>query len=84
MILLFYYSQLQFYNAKLLDTPEEDNQVLGFVSTGVDSDDEDDVIIKQERSFSGAFNTFVNYWYVKKDKNIFKFAFRFHAFLETY
>ena len=37
---------------------------MGFVNPGVDSDDEDDVIIKQERSFSGVCTTFVNYWYV--------------------
>ena len=84
MILSFYYSQLQFYNAKLLDMPKEDHQVLGFVNPDVDPDDEDDIIIKQERSFSGAFNTFVNYWYVKKDKNILKLAFRLHAFPEIH
>ena len=53
---------------------------MGFVNPVVDSDDEDDDIFEPERSFSGIFNTFVNQWYVKKDKNEFMLAFRFHAF----
>ena len=53
---------------------------MGFVNPVVDSDDEDDNIFEPERSFSGIFNTFVNQWYVKKDKNEFKLAFKFHAF----
>ena len=73
---------MRFYYAKLLDTPEEDRQVLGFVNPVVDSNDEDDDIFEPERSFSSVFNTFVNQWCVKKDKNVFKFAFRFHAFPE--
>ena len=80
MISLFYYSQLRFYHEKLLDTPGKDRQVLGFVNPVVDSDDEDDDIFEPERRFSGAFNSFANQWYVKKDKNAFKLAFRFHAF----
>ena len=42
-------------------------------------DDED---IFESESFSGVFNTFVNQWCVKKDKNVFKLPFRFHAFSE--
>lgn len=48
-------SQLRFYYAKLLDTPEEVSQVLGFVNSAVDSHDEDDDIIEAESSFSGNF-----------------------------
>ena len=58
---------MRFYYAKLLDTPEEDHQVLGFVNPVLDSDD-DDNIFEPER------------WCVKKDKNVFKLAFWFHAF----
>ena len=82
MISLFYYNQLQFYCAKLLDTSEEDHQVSEFVNPVVDSDDEDDYIFEPERRFSGVFNTFVNQWCVKNDKNAFKPVFRFHAFPE--
>ena len=62
-----------------------------FINPVVDSDDEDDNIFQSERSFSAVFNTFVNQWCVKKDKNVFKLIFRFyHGFpkipevLETY
>ena len=54
-----------------------------FINPTVDSDDEDDHIFKPERIFSGAVNTFVNYWFVKKDQNVFKLAFRCHVFPET-
>ena len=51
MSLLFYYSQLWFYYAKLFETPEKDRQVLGFAnSVVVDSDDEDEDILEPERS----------------------------------
>ena len=50
----------------------------------VHSNDEDDDIFKPGRSFSGVFNIFVNQWCVKKDKNVFKLAFRFHAFLNFF
>ena len=53
---------------------------LFYYSKSVDSHDEDDGILEQGRSFSGAFNTFMNHWYVKKDKNVFKLAFRSHVF----
>ena len=52
--------QLWFYYAKLLDTPEEDRQVLGFKNPVVDSDDGKDNIFEPGTSFSGAFSTFVN------------------------
>ena len=39
-------------------------------------------MFEPEKSFFGAFNTFLNQWCVKNDKNIFKLAFRFHAFPE--
>ena len=40
LISLFYYNQQwRFYYAKLLGTPEEDHQVLGFINPVVDSDD---------------------------------------------
>ena len=56
---------------------------MGFVnSVVVCSDDGDDDIFKPERCFSGVYYTFVNQWCIKKDKSVFKFAFRFHAFLE--
>ena len=90
MISFSYYSQLQFYYATLLDSPEEDHQVLGFINSVVDPDDEDDDIFEPERSFSGVLNTFVNRWRVRKDKNIFKLGIRFHdlpeipEMLETY
>ena len=38
--------------------------------------------LNQKKYFSGIFNTFVNQWCVKKGKNVFKLAFRFHAFLK--
>ena len=82
MILLFYYSQSRFYCTKLLDTSEEDRHVSGFVNPVLDSGYEDDGIFETEKSFSGVFNTFVNHWCVKKDKNVLKLAFRFHAFLK--
>ena len=52
--------QLWFYYAKLLDTPEEDRQVLGFKNPVADSDGEKDNIFEPGTSFSGAFSTFVN------------------------
>ena len=64
----FFYSQLQFFYGKLLDTPDEDHQVLGFVNPVVDPDDEDDNIFEPERRFSSAFNSFLNQWYIKKIK----------------
>ena len=67
LISLFYYSQLQFYYAKLLDIPEENRQVLGFIIPVVDSDNKDD-ISEPERTFSGIFNTFVNQRCVKNIK----------------
>ena len=82
MISLLHYSQFRFYYAKLLETTEEDREVLGFINPVVDSDDEDDDIFEPEISFSGNFNTFVNQWCVKKDKNVFKVAFTFHVFPE--
>ena len=45
----------------------------------LDSDYEDDDILEPETSFSRVFNTFVNQWCIK---NVFKLAFRFHAFPE--
>ena len=52
---LFDDSRLRFYYAELLDTPEEDCQVLGFVNpVVVNSDDENDNIFEPERSFSGS------------------------------
>ena len=52
---LFDDSRLRFHYAKLLDTPEEDCQVLGFVNpVVVNSDDENDNIFEPERSFSGS------------------------------
>ena len=59
---------------KLVDTTEEDRQVLGFINTVVDLDDDDDDIFEPERSFFGVFNTFVNQCCVKQDENVFKFA----------
>ena len=53
---------------------------MGFINLAVHSDDEDDNILELEKAFFGIFNTFVNQWCVKKDKNVFKLAFRFHAF----
>ena len=52
--------------------------VKGFINPVVDSDNEDDDILETER-FS-VLNAFINQWCVKKDKNVFQFAFRFHAF----
>ena len=63
---LFYCTQLRFYHVKLLDTLEEDCQMLWFINPVVDWDDEEDKILELERSFSGVFNTFVNQWCVKK------------------
>ena len=45
----------------------------------LDSDYEDDDILEPETSFSRVFNTFVNQWCIK---NVYKLAFRFHAFPE--
>ena len=56
---------------------------MGFINLIVDWDDEDDNIFEPERRFSGVFNTFVNQSCVKKNKNLFKLAFRFDAFPET-
>ena len=53
---------------------------MGFVNPVLDLGYEDDDVSEPERSFSGAFNTFVNHWCVKKDKNALKLTFRFHAF----
>ena len=53
---------------------------MGFVNPVLDLGYEDDDVLEPERSFSGAFNTFMNHWCVKKDKNAIKLAFRFHAF----
>ena len=78
MVSLFYYSQLRFYYAKLLDTPEEDRVFLGFINPVVDSDDD----IFEPESFSGVFNTSVNQFCAKKDKTVFKLTFRFNAFPE--
>ena len=44
----------------LLDTAEEDRQVLGFVNPIVDSDDEDEGIFQPEKSFCRVFNFLVN------------------------
>ena len=55
---------------------------MGFINPVVDSDDKDDDIFEPERSFSGVFNIFMNQWCVKKDKNAYKIALRFHAFPE--
>ena len=63
MISVFYYSQLRFYYAKLLDTEEQHRQVMGFINPVVGSDDEDDDIFEPERSFSGVCNRLVNQWY---------------------
>ena len=52
----------------LLDTAEEDRQVLGFVNPIVDSDDEDEGIFQPEKSFSGVFNFLVNQCCVKTIK----------------
>ena len=82
MISLFCYTQLRFYYTKLLDTTEQDHQVLGFINPVVDSDDEDDNMFEPERGFSGVFNSFVNQWCVKKYTNVFKLELRFHAFPE--
>ena len=64
LISLFYYNQLWLYYAQL-DTLEEDRQLLGFINSFVDSDDD---IFEQERSFAYIFNTFVNQCCTKKDK----------------
>ena len=70
---------------------QEDRQVLQFLNPVVDSDTEDDNIFKSIRiidlkyfqiSLISVFNNFVNRWCVKKDKNVFKLAFRFHAFVK--
>ena len=82
LISSFYYRQLRFYYAKLLDMPEEDRQVLRFVDPVLDSNDEDGNIFEPERSFSCVFNTFVTQSCVKKDKNLFKATFRFLLFLK--
>ena len=37
-------------------------------------------IFEPEISFSRVFDTFVNQWYVERDKNVFKLACRFLAF----
>ena len=62
---LFYCTQLRFFHVNLLDTLEEDCQILWFINPVVDWDDEEDKILELERSFSGVFNTFVNQWCVK-------------------
>ena len=60
-IILLSFTILSSYHTKVLDTPEEDRQVLGLVnSVVVKSDDKDDVIYESEKSFSGIFDTFVN------------------------
>ena len=51
---------ITFYYAKLIDTLEEERQFLGCVNPVVDSNDEDDDIFEPEKSFSGAFDIFVN------------------------
>ena len=40
------------------------------------------IFFEPDRSFSGAFITFVNHWWLKKDKNVFKLAFKCRAFSE--
>ena len=57
---------------------------MRFVNAVVDSNDEDDDIFKPGRSFSDIFNAFVNQWCVKKDKNMFKLEFGFHAFSKIF
>ena len=64
---------------KFLDTTDEYRQVLVFLPVLL-SDDEDDNIFELERNFSDVFDTFVNEYCIKKDKNEFKFLFRFHNF----
>ena len=68
---------LRNYYAKRLDTSEEGLHSLVLVNPVVGSDDEDDDTFKPRKNF---LNTFVNQWCVKKDKNIIKPAFTFHAF----
>ena len=62
--------------------PEEVRQVLELINPVEDSNGDDDDIFEPERSFSRVFNTFVNQWSLEKDKNVFKLAFRFYAFLK--
>ena len=49
------HSQLRFYYAKLIDTPEEHREVLGFINPVVDSDDQHGDIFEPERRFSLVF-----------------------------
>ena len=57
--------------------PEKTSYLDTFYAV-LDSDYENDDSLESERSFSVIFNTFVNQWCVKKDKNV--IAFMFHAF----
>ena len=47
-----------------------------YVLLSWNSDDQNDDIFEPDRSFSGVFNTFVNHWSVKSDKNLFNLALR--------
>ena len=47
--------QLRFCYANLIDTPEEDRQVLHFINPSVDSDGEDDDTFELERKFFWCF-----------------------------
>ena len=60
--------------------PRSYRQVLRFINPIVDSMVDDIWTFEPERSFSHVFVTFVNQWYVDRDKNVFKLACRFHAF----
>ena len=50
---------------------------MGFINPVLESGYEDDGILEPQRSFSGVFETFVNQWYVKTDKNIVNIALDF-------
>ena len=58
---------------KFLDTPEEYHQVLGFLPV-LHSDDAVDNIFEND--------TYLNEYWIKKDKTGFKFLYRFHDFPE--
>ena len=51
-----------------------------FLESSSNPDHENDDIFESERGFSGVFNSFMNQWCLKNDKNVFKLVSRFLLF----
>ena len=48
---------------------------FAFLELSWNSDGKNDAIFEPQKSFFGVFNTLLNQWCVKNDKNVFNFAY---------